>query len=105
MDVGKWTSWFAFDSIGEIVLSQSFQMLENEKWHHIVVLFRGAMFTLRWLGPLPWLAHIGLRLFFWVGIVRKFVKMKEWCITRIRERREVRISVLMHLLEYSKTSH
>ncbi|KAG7009753.1 hypothetical protein G7Y79_00001g000250 [Physcia stellaris] len=62
VDVTAWFYWFSFDVMGDFAFAKSFDMLRDEKWHHVVLLLRRAMSLLGPLSPVPWLAQIGFSL-------------------------------------------
>ncbi|KAL8786743.1 MAG: hypothetical protein Q9195_008077 [Heterodermia aff. obscurata] len=55
--------WFAFDVMGKFAFAESFGMLENEQFHHIILMLRRALKLLGPFSPVLWLARIGLTLF------------------------------------------
>lgn len=81
--------WFSFDVMGEFAFARSFRMLEDEEWHHAVILLRRAMRLLGPLSPVPWLAQIGFNLIPNYWVVKDWYDMMRWCKKRMMERLEV----------------
>ncbi|RYP50369.1 hypothetical protein DL769_010958 [Monosporascus sp. CRB-8-3] len=78
--------WFAFDAMGDFVLSKPFGMLKSKNWHYIVTRLRRASSLLGPLGPAPWLVQIGLKLGPSVSVIRDWRKTAEWCRREVRDR-------------------
>ena len=89
VEASEWFYRFSFDVMGEFAFARSFNMLEDEKWHHAVVLLRRAMGLLGPLSPVPWLAQIGFHLIPNYWIVKDWYDMMRWCKQRMTERIEV----------------
>lgn len=86
VEATEWFYWFSFDVMGEFAFARSFNMLEDEKWHHVVLLLRRAMALLGPLSPVPWLAQIGFHLIPNLWVVRDWYDMMNWCKIRMGER-------------------
>ncbi|KAH9905674.1 cytochrome P450 [Xylariomycetidae sp. FL2044] len=80
--------WFGFDAMGDFVLSKSFNMLQDRKWHDIIVHLRRALSLLGPLTPTPWLMQIALRsaLIPHIGPLRDWFDMFVWGETEVRNR-------------------
>jgi hypothetical protein len=76
--------------MGEFAFARSFGMLQDEKWHHAVIMLRKAMSLLGPLSPVPWLAQIGFSLGPHCWLVKDWYTMVGWCKRRMTERIEVR---------------
>jgi hypothetical protein len=87
--------WFGFDAMGDFVLSDSFNMLRDESWHHILQKGRNAMSLLGPLGPTPWLFQIALRLLPRVWVIKDWYGMVQWAEVQMKNRLEVRLSHLL----------
>lgn len=78
--------WFAFDAMGDFVLSKPFGMLQGQSWHHIVTRLQRASSILGPLSPAPWLVQIGLKLGPSVSVIRDWRKIAKWCRKEVRGR-------------------
>ncbi|KAI1095731.1 cytochrome P450 [Rostrohypoxylon terebratum] len=78
--------WFAFDAMGDFVMSKSFGMLQNQNWHHIVTRLGNASSLLGPLSPAPWLVQIGLKLAPSLSVVGDWRATAAWCRREVRER-------------------
>jgi tryprostatin B 6-hydroxylase len=78
--------WFTFDVMGDFTLSKSFGMLENRKWHEIILKLKNARALLGPLSPAPWLLHLGIKLLPRVAWVRDWYDSVEWCALQMQER-------------------
>ncbi|KAL5339970.1 cytochrome P450 [Aspergillus crustosus] len=76
--------WLTFDRMGEFVLGKSFDMLQNQKWHDIIVLLQRAMSLLGPLGPTPWVVQIAFKLLPRVGVLGDWFTMMAWCEGQVR---------------------
>jgi hypothetical protein len=88
-DATNYISWFCFDAMGSFVFNRSFNMLRDQKWHHIISVLRRALSLLGPLGPVPWLVQIGFKLFPRVGILGDWFRMIDWCENQMAERVKV----------------
>ncbi|TGJ87545.1 hypothetical protein E0Z10_g1202 [Xylaria hypoxylon] len=84
--VTDWFYWYAFDVIGDVAFSKSFNMLRDKQWHFAVKLLRRAMSLLGPFSPVPWLAQIAFHFFPWAYLIRDWFKMLRWCKQRMEER-------------------
>ncbi|KAI0543533.1 cytochrome P450 [Xylaria curta] len=84
--VTDWFYWYAFDVIGDVAFSMSFNMLRDKQWHFAVRLLRRAMSLLGPFSPVPWLAQIAFHFFPWMYLIRDWFKMLRWCKKRMEER-------------------
>ena len=71
--------------MGQLAFSNSFGMLEEEKWHHAISLLRKGLELVGPFTPVPWLTRIAFDVPI-LPTVRNFVKMEEWCARRMDER-------------------
>lgn len=75
--------------MGQFAFSKSFQMLNDQKWHHAVCMLRAGLEVVGPLTPVPWLVRVGFDLPL-LQVVRDFQGMEAWCAARMDERIEVR---------------
>ncbi|KAI1442274.1 cytochrome P450 [Annulohypoxylon stygium] len=78
--------WFAFDAMGDFVMSKPFGMLRDQNWHHIVTRLRRASSILGPLGPAPWLVRIGLKLGPSLSVLGDWRTTTEWCRKEVKDR-------------------
>ncbi|KAF7539705.1 hypothetical protein G7054_g1956 [Neopestalotiopsis clavispora] len=78
--------WFSFDVMGMFALSESFDMLNTQKWHYAVDNLRRAMSILGPLSPVPWLAQIGFKYLHGYWKIAEWHTMIDWCRDRMKER-------------------
>ena len=81
--------WFAFDVMGEFAFAESFGMLDNAQYHHVILMLRKAFKLLGPFSPVLWLARIGL------GLFPRTWRMADWNVMMAycRERMDHRIKV------------
>lgn len=79
-------SWFTFDVMGDFTFSKSFDMLEKQRWHHIVLKTQNARTLLGALTGTPWLLHIGIELMPRILWVKDWYESVEWCKAQMLER-------------------
>lgn len=84
--------WFGFDAMGDFVLSDPFNMLQNEEWHHILERGRNAMSLLGPLGPAAWLIQIAFKMLPRVWVLKDWFLMTEWAEQQMKKRLAVYIS-------------
>ena len=72
--------------MGDFAFARSFDMLRDEKWHHVVIMLRRAMSLLGPLSPVPWLAQIGFSLIPGYWVVKDWYSMMDWCKNRMTDR-------------------
>lgn len=94
VNVNSLCYWFAFDVMGEFAFAESFGMLENEQYHHVILKLRNALKLLGPFSPVLWLARIGLTLF------PRFWRMADWnnMMAYCRTKMEKRIQVCWNIL-------
>ncbi|KAK8062549.1 cytochrome P450 [Apiospora hydei] len=80
--------WFTFDIMGSFTFSKSFNMLERQRWHHIVLKTQNARSLLGPLTGTPWLLHIGVKIMPRILWVRDWYESVEWCQAQMLERLE-----------------
>ncbi len=78
--------WFSFDAMSDSTLSKTFNMLEKERWHHVVQGMQKARSLLGPFGPAPWLIHVGLKLLPRVSLIKGWYDMTEWCGKQMTDR-------------------
>lgn len=86
VDLTDLFGWFSFDTMSDWTMSKSFGMLEEEKWHHIVIGMRKARAMLGPISPAPWLFQIAMHLLPRVGLIKGWYDMVAWCSTQFRTR-------------------
>ncbi len=72
--------------MGTFAFAKSFRMLEEKRWHSVVVQLRGAMTVLGTLSSIPWLARIGFTFFPRTWVIGDWHTMTRWCKDRMTER-------------------
>lgn len=87
--ITDWFYWFAFDVIGDVAFSKSFNMLRDQQWHFAVKMLRRAMTLLGPFSPVPWLAQIAFHFIPWMYLIRDWFKMTRWCKRQMDERVKV----------------
>ena len=97
VDVKDRFYWFGFDTMGDFVFNKSFNMLEDQKWHHIIILLQRALSLLGPLSPVPWAVQLGLRLLPRVGLIKDWHGMRSWSEQQMQERIKVIPSSLVDL--------
>ncbi|KAI1157896.1 cytochrome P450 [Nemania serpens] len=80
--------WFTFDIMGDFTFSKSFDMLERQQWHHVVLQTQNARKLLGILAATPWLLHLGLKLLPRIAWIRDWYESVEWCQGQMKERLE-----------------
>ncbi|KAL7930099.1 cytochrome P450 [Trichoderma chlorosporum] len=80
--------WFGFDIMGDFVFSKSFDMLENQQWHHIIIRLQRALSLLGFFSPVPWLIQIGFKLAPRVSVLKDWFNTVAWCQAEMRNRLE-----------------
>ncbi|KAG8627750.1 hypothetical protein KVT40_003623 [Elsinoe batatas] len=55
IDLGRWVQLFAFDIIGELSFSRSFQFLESAKDDGSFQAIESALISAAWVGQMPWI--------------------------------------------------
>ncbi|KAK8029812.1 hypothetical protein PG993_011103 [Apiospora rasikravindrae] len=80
--------WFTFDIMGTFTFSKSFNMLERQRWHHVVLKTQNARSLLGPLAGTPWLLHIGVNLMPRILWVKDWYESVEWCQAQMLERLE-----------------
>lgn len=78
--------WFGFDMMGDLVFSKPFDMLQNQKWHHIIVRLQRALSLLGPFSPAPWLVQIAFKLAPRVSVLKDWFDTVAWCKTQMRNR-------------------
>jgi len=79
--------------MGDFAFARSFDMLRDEKWHHVVIMLRRAMSLLGPFSPVPWLAQIGFKFLPGLWVVKDWYSMMNWCKTRMTDRINVDIQL------------
>lgn len=87
--------------MGDFVFNKPFNMLQDQKWHHIIVLLQRALSLLGPFSAVPWLIQIGFKLMPRVWILKDWFDMVAWCEKQMHERLQVSL-LLMLWLDYSK---
>ena len=75
--------------MGDFVFKKSFGMLQNQQWHHVIIVLQTGLSLLGPLAPVPWLVHICFKLLPRIGVLRNWFDMKAWCKRQMQERIEV----------------
>lgn len=96
INVSDWFYWFSFDIMGEFAFSRSFNMIQHERWHSVIIMLRKALRLLGTVSPAPWLAIIGFSLFPNTWVVGDWHRMLQWCRNCMTERLEVGVLLNDH---------
>lgn len=80
--------WFGFDVMGEFVFNKSFDMLENQQWHYIIIRLQSALSLLGPFSPAPWLIQLGFKLGPRFSALKDWDDMVAWCEGQMRQRVE-----------------
>ena len=76
--------------MGEFAFAESFGMLDNEQYHHVIVMLRNALKLLGPFSPVLWLARIGLVLLPQVWRMADWNNMMAYCREKMGQRTKVR---------------
>ena len=87
--IGTKFSWFAFDFMGDFCFGSSFDLLQKQEWHSVVIKIQEAMNLIGPTTPLPWLVHLGFDTLPFLNQVRTWFSMIKWC----REQMEIKVQV------------
>lgn len=90
VDVTSLCYWFAFDVMGEFAFAESFGMLDDQKYHHVILMLRRALQLLGPFSPVLWLARIGFALFPHVWRMSDWNTMMAYCQEKMKQRIKVR---------------
>ena len=74
-DVTNLFYWFGFDAMGDFHFNESFGMLQNQEWHHIVLLLQRALSLLGPFSPVPWLVQLGFKVLSRAWILKDWFDM------------------------------
>ena len=96
-DVTNLFYWFGFDAMGDFVFNKSFGMLQDQEWHHIVLLLQRALSILGPFSPVPWLLQLGLKCMPRISVLKDWFDMVAWCERQMRERIKVDLGVHIDL--------
>ncbi len=88
-DMNSLFYWFSFDVMGDFIFNKSFNMLQNQEWHHMIVILQRAMSILGPFSPAPWIVQVGLKLMPRVGLLKDWFTMLSWCEDQMQERMRV----------------
>ncbi|KUI73113.1 Tryprostatin B 6-hydroxylase [Cytospora mali] len=86
VDLSDLLGWFSFDIMSDWTLSKTFEMLENESWHHIISGMRDARSLLGPFSPAPWMFQLGIHLLPRVGPIKGWHDMTCWCAAQMKKR-------------------
>jgi len=94
VDVTSLCNWFAFDVMAEFAFAESFGMLDNEEYHHVILMLRRGLKLLGPFSPVLWLARIGLILFPRVWRMADWNNMMAYCREKMSQRIKVSLIIL-----------
>jgi cytochrome P450 len=80
--------WLGFDFMGDFIFNESFQMLEKQGWHYMIIKLQRALSLLGPVSPLPWLFPIAFRMAPRIGQVADWADMADWTHSQIAARLE-----------------
>ncbi|KAB8236623.1 cytochrome P450 [Aspergillus alliaceus] len=83
--------WLGFDRMGDFIFYETFEMLSDRRWNHVIILLQRALSVLGPLSPVPWLVHIAFKLLPRVWILKDWFDMVAWCESRLRKRRLIHV--------------
>lgn len=90
IDLGMWFQLFAFDVIGEVTFSKSFQFLAAGKDDGSFAQIGSAMRSAAWVGQVPWLYWLHDRLSPWIGnhlaITARHGSMRQFAVREVTDR-------------------
>jgi hypothetical protein len=78
--------WLGFDIMGDFVFNKSFDMLNNQDWHHMVVRLQRALSLLGPASPAPWLIQIAFRIAPRIYQIGDWFEMTAWTHQQIGAR-------------------
>ncbi|KAI9643581.1 hypothetical protein NHQ30_008202 [Ciborinia camelliae] len=78
--------WLGFDIMGDFVFNKSFNMLNNQEWHHMVVRLQRALSLLGPASPAPWLIQIAFRIAPRIYQIGDWFEMTAWTHEQIGAR-------------------
>ncbi len=76
--------------MGEFAFAESFGMLDNQHYHHVILMLRRALNLLGPFSPVLWLARIGFALFPYVWRMADWNNMMAYCQEKMNQRIKVR---------------
>lgn len=71
--------WFAFDSMGEFALSQSFDMMKTGTWHKVIKQQRAGLSILGPMNSVVWAIRLGFAFAYRLPPVSDFIGMIKFC--------------------------
>lgn len=86
IDVTAWMGFFGFDIMGDLAFGKSFDMLESGKQHYALKLMLAGQSYLGYMGLIPWLAPIAVRI---PGAMKDYEKWVKWSVAQVEARRKV----------------
>ena len=89
VDVDEVMSWFSFDVMGDVVFSKDFNLLESRTWTPAIQHRDRALAILGPIGDAIWIVRFAFLVVPFLGIIKDWFRMLEFCVDRTRERREV----------------
>jgi hypothetical protein len=79
-------AFFGFDVMGDLAFGRPFDMLQSGKQHFALKIMHDGQATLGFLGPVPWVMPIVIRI---PGVMAAFNRWKTWSEAQVEERRKV----------------
>ena len=76
--------------MGEFAFAESFDMLDNQHYHHMILMLQRALNLLGPFSPVLWLARIGFALFPYVWRMADWNNMMAYCQEKMNQRIKVR---------------
>lgn len=89
MNVNDVMSWFSFDAMGEVVFGEDFGMMANRRTSDAIAQQKGALALIGPISDTPWIAQAAFSFVPFVGKVKSWFKMVEFCEESMRKRMEV----------------
>jgi tryprostatin B 6-hydroxylase len=82
-------SWFSFDAMGEFAFGEDFGMMKSSKWHPAIERQQRALALLAPLNDTIWLVRVAFAFVPFLGKVKDWMQMVEFCDERMEKRMQV----------------
>lgn len=81
-----WMAFYGFDVMGDLAFGRPFDMLESGKKHFALKLMHEGQAGLGFLGPVPWLSPILIRI---PGLMKGYETWVKWSEQQVEDRKRV----------------
>jgi hypothetical protein len=85
-------SWFSFDAMGEFTFGEDFGMMKEKRWQPALVRQQRALALLAPLNDTIWIVHFAFAFVPFLGKVKDWMQMVQFCDERMEKRMKVSIS-------------